>query len=885
MKKFFTLLFAFMAVVSINADDGLYLVGDATTIGWSGDLIQRQLTRMRETSTGVYEWTGLLKHGGEGFKIQEGNSSWNVRYCPSSANFAITQEGGTDTFQSANDWKWNPSNENWQWYTITVNKNNSTLSWQAANPTLLVADGDGYFNIGTPEELNTLAFMCRNNVNNENYKVRLTADIDYTAYKNGSLDAIGLFEDFPFRGEFDGQNHTVTVDLASSYSTRFSFFGTVIGKVHHLKLAGKITATNSNQTAGLCGLLKVDGSKIYNCISTVEIIDSQSGDGTIGGFCAVTYNSVSIENCAFYGKISAPNRDGNGGIVGWAESHASTTIKNCLIVADINWNTGSSNNDDFGRHNPSVINSFKVDASDETLTDGQMTYKLNNYVSGADDWFQTLGTDAMPSPLSTSEKLYANGTFYCDGVTSKGGDVVLSNTDEAVVDPHVFGEDGICTGCHAIGQEPVEDAGVFQIASPGNLMWFAQYVNAGHPGANAVLTSDIDMSNVNYTPAGTTDNRYEGTFDGQNHAVTLALKNSDQNYQGLFGIATDGVTIKNVIVRGYVTGKSFVAGIVGGSNGSVEGKTLNIINCGNEATITATGANAGSIIGVNMGSAAHFFISNCYNVGNVTSGYEGGAITGWTGGDISTIENTYNIGVIKNGENLCLDFIRGGGQLSNCYSMSATDPLVTSGELAYKLGAAFSQLIGTDAYPVFGSAAVNYVGAEGYATLYDATTGYELNGDVKAYAATFNTNWIDLAEVENVPVGTPVILQGSYYNKLAADLDAINIANDLKGADADIAADGTIYVLAKQAEKAGFAQAEADVAAGEVYMVIAHEGAKAFYPFGKENATSIKTIDNGQQTTEGIIYNLAGQRVQKMQNQRSTYVKGINIVNGKKILF
>jgi len=393
------------------------------------------------------------------------------------------------------------------------------------------------------------------------------------------------------------------------------------------------------------------------------------------------------------------------------------------------------------------------------------------------------------------------------------------------------------------------------------------------------------MSNVNYTPAGTTDNRYEGTFDGQNHAVTLALKNSDQNYQGLFGIATDGVTIKNVIVRGYVTGKSFVAGIVGGSNGSVEGKTLNIINCGNEATITATGANAGSIIGVNMGSAAHFFISNCYNVGNVTSGYEGGAITGWTGGDISTIENTYNIGVIKNGENLCLDFIRGGGQLSNCYSMSATDPLVTSGELAYKLGAAFSQLIGTDAYPVFGSAAVNYVGAEGYATLYDATTGYELNGDVKAYAATFNTNWIDLAEVENVPVGTPVILQGSYYNKLAADLDAINIANDLKGADADIAADGTIYVLAKQAEKAGFAQAEADVAAGEVYMVIAHEGAKAFYPFGKENATSIKTIDNGQQTTEGIIYNLAGQRVQKMQNQRSTYVKGINIVNGKKILF
>ena len=44
--------------------------------------------------------------------------------------------------------------------------------------------------------------------------------------------------------------------------------------------------------------------------------------------------------------------------------------------------------------------------------------------------------------------------------------------------------------------------------------------------------------------------------------------------------------------------------------------------------------------------------------------------------------------------------------------------------------------------------------------------------------------------------------------------------------------------------------------------------------------TGIKTIDNGQLVidNEGAIYNLAGQRLNKMQ-------KGINIVNGKKILF
>ncbi|MBO4550276.1 MAG: hypothetical protein J5733_06050, partial [Bacteroidaceae bacterium] len=42
------------------------------------------------------------------------------------------------------------------------------------------------------------------------------------------------------------------------------------------------------------------------------------------------------------------------------------------------------------------------------------------------------------------------------------------------------------------------------------------------------------------------------------------------------------------------------------------------------------------------------------------------------------------------------------------------------------------------------------------------------------------------------------------------------------------------------------------------------------------NPTAIKTIDNGQRSTDNRIYNLAGQRLQKEQ-------KGINIINGKKV--
>ena len=894
MKKLFTFVIALMAAISINADE-LYLVGDGTPIGWEGDGNMRQVTRMTETTSGVYEWTGLLKHGGEGFKIVDSFGGWDG-YHPSSENFAIA-DSGTDTYTtSGNDWKWNPSNENWQYYTITLNKNEGTLSWAPATPTLL-EPVSGVISIGTAEELNTFAFMLRNNVNKESFNVKLTADIDYTAYKNGSMSAIGVTEKMPFIGEFDGQNHTITVDF-ESYSTRFSLFGTIEenSTVHNLKVAGKITATNKNQIGGICGLLK-GGSKIYNCISAAEIVDNQSGDGTIAGISAVTYGSSKIENCAFFGKISAPNRDGNGGILSWSNNGSETTIKNCLVVADINWAGGA----DFGRNNPSIDNSFKTTASDETLANGQMTYKLNNHVSGAEDWFQTLGTDLMPSPLSSSAKLYANGTFYCDGVTSKGGDVVLSNTNESVVDPHVFGTNGVCTGCHAVGQEAELVDGKYQINNEGNLLWWGAYVNAGHTDVNAALNADLDMTGTVYTPIGTPDHTYVGSFYGQNHSVTFALDNTPYNYQGLFGVVTDGVWIERVIVKGFIKGHNYVGGIVGGTNGgSNNTKQTNIWHCGNEATITAADANAAGIIGVNMSGSASIILTNCYNKGDITSGKEAGALSGWLGGGWSSVRNCYNSGTVKNGGNVSKAFGRNNGcYFTNCYYTATSgtdnstentqngtpaqvaDAALASGELAYKLcqngDGSFSQLIGTDAYPAFGDTPVSYVGDAGYATMYDTTTGYTLNGDIKAYAAVLKGEWITLTEVENVPESTPVVLKGTYYNKVAADLPAINVANSLVGTDADVTADGTMYILADGPDGVGFYKASGDIPAGKAYIV-SSSSVKAFC-FEADDATGINEVNGQWSMINGqSIYNIAGQRVSKMQ-------KGINIVNGKKILF
>ena len=177
-------------------------------------------------------------------------------------------------------------------------------------------------------------------------------------------------------------------------------------------------------------------------------------------------------------------------------------------------------------------------------------------------------------------------------------------------------------------------------------------------------------------------------------------------------------------------------------------------------------------------------------------------------------------------------------------------------------------------------ATVNVTDA-GYAT-FVAPCDVDFTGsDAVANAAKIeNDKYVLLAPVTTVPAGTAVVLkaaEGTYTVPATTDA-ALGAENQLVAATDDVTADGTQYILAKQDETAGFKKAIKDttIPAGKGYLVLSAP-VKAFYPFFDEDATGISTIDNGQQTTDGPIYNVAGQRMSKAQ-------KGINIINGKKVL-
>ena len=299
MKKLLTFLFALTAALSINAEE-YYLVGDGTKIGWTDNSTDRQANRMYEKESGVFEYIGLLKHASEGFNIVDTNNGWNGFSC-STENYAIG-DAGTDNYKIRQEWdkKWNPEDENWRWYTITLNTNNGTLSWARDTFTPLTAV-DGVYYIGTAEELYKLAIMVRS-ISEESYKVKLTADIDYTAYSNGINCAIGNVEKCAFNGEFDGQGHTITVDM-KAYWTRFSLFGTIAGSVHDLKVAGKITATDKNQIGGICGLLS------HKTVS--HKLASGNGDEIFHAGAPGTESDVGVEACS-HAETACPDGEGVG---------------------------------------------------------------------------------------------------------------------------------------------------------------------------------------------------------------------------------------------------------------------------------------------------------------------------------------------------------------------------------------------------------------------------------------------------------------------------------------------------------------------------------------------------------------------------------------------
>jgi len=166
----------------------------------------------------------------------------------------------------------------------------------------------------------------------------------------------------------------------------------------------------------------------------------------------------------------------------------------------------------------------------------------------------------------------------------------------------------------------------------------------------------------------------------------------------------------------------------------------------------------------------------------------------------------------------------------------------------------------------------------GYATLVSESP-LDFTGVTAYVVSAINSGSVSLTEVTEAPANTPVIIEaaeGTHNLSIVTSASAVG-TNLLLASDGTVTGDAsTIYALGKKNETVGFYLVGdgVKVPAGKAYLNTS-AGVKEFLGFDFNGQTAVSAVKAAAEN--GVIYNLAGQRVNRAQ-------KGIFIVNGKKVV-
>ena len=627
-----------------KAEDHL-LVGGCTASGWNAGEYNRTPVAMVNVAENVWIWCGKITTG-EGdagrFKIPNTNDGWDGYWAPAQGT-VLTSEWSNLSTNSGGDYKFCVAEEGI--YKVTINT--STLKIKAEKLSEPTKDGD-YYLLGGVADYYWYAGSVTSGENT--LKARMTADLDFTTDGFFPLAC----DKFKFKGEFDGAGHKLSgINVIGANKNLGLFRYAADGAfIHHLLVDGSFTG--EQKIAGIIGHIHDGGTvTLANVVNKANVHATGGSSANAAGLvgCAEGNTKIIATNCANLGNVSG--QDGEcAAFAGWTQG--GTTFTNCYNSGTI---SNMENNCNLYRNTGAVtptncydatgVDSYtqgtKVDPA--LLATGELAFMLNGNAD-AGTWHQKLTDpkDAYPVPFGTDETLvYANGELHCDG-TSKGPST-YSNAAGSTRDDHDYAN-GFCTFCDTYqpGFMTANGSGIYEISTEYQMKWFSCLVNNENASANGQLMNDIDMTGITgYTPIGQAGHEFKGHFNGQGHRIqNLDLSgNAGYNKQGLFAETKDGAIIENLIMDASCTikGVDYVAGILAYNSGN----SVIVRNCGNEATVTGTGANAAGILGC---STSQVSITNCYNTGAVTGGRESAAICGWMGSNTSVIRNCFNSGTV-----------------------------------------------------------------------------------------------------------------------------------------------------------------------------------------------------------------------------------------------
>lgn len=457
---------------------------------------------------------------------------------------------------------------------------------------------------------------------------KLTADIKVTSMAGKNND------DNAFKGVFDGNGHTMTLDLTddgNSYCAPFRFVGKSTFK--RLHIAGKITSISYN-AASLVGYQRYGTLNIYNCWSSVDIMcTKKSSYSCNAGFVGYIYESdININNCRFDGSLQGADADGCSGFVGQRSSNRSSmNISNCLF-APTQLTVATDNSYTFAyKSDVNTNNYYTTPLGKEqgtaigTMADSELLNKLGKGWEKKGDKIvpvfdiKNLTTGSIECNTFwayTGEDITVTPTVKdMDGNTVSAENYSVSFSPSPVkevgqytmtVKGNANGYSGTLTHQFEVAQNisgtgtkddpylitSTDDWNLFAKSVEGGIDYYKKYVK---------LTNNITISTMVGVCDESGDRPFRGIFEGDNHTLTANITSTatddNKNNQGVapFHLIKQA-TIQNLTVAGQITSASkYAAGLVGWVDGNYSRSYIK--NCVVKATITTSADCAGGFVG------------------------------------------------------------------------------------------------------------------------------------------------------------------------------------------------------------------------------------------------------------------------------------------------
>lgn len=547
-------------------------------------------------------------------------------------------------------------------YIFTMPKNDVTVD--ADFEFMLEKDSYDNYIVSTDEELLILSKAVNDGYEAGN--VVLTADV--TASTENGFEPIGT-NDNPYKGNFNGKGHTVTLDITSGtkYNSTVAtgLFGiTSDAYIGNLVIKGSVDGGDdtSSYTGALVGIMK-SKRDLYNVYSEVSV----SGSGFVGGFIGYAQGGVTFRNAVNNGTVvqknTADDKKSVGTFVGIGNYNYDTAYYNSEKNSGV-FCAGYDNDENKVTTN---IGSDIAKTTEELFSDSTMDalnvnaqrreYMYWDFVT--ENEIQTAKiVEKCPVPVYEIYHIYDEDIIQTSADYSRAGKTIevevdlyndYSNLINSVKEIKVTDSKGKSVKVTKTSDNTYEftmpkcDVTVSAVLDTGisettvidgktyvvvkNASDFVKAVKSIADG-NSELNVYI-AENINLTAEGLAEypiytdemkQSYNGIFDGAGHTITFdGLKQSMLYYIGSEGI------IKNITVDGTISSiksdssdetsvtESIASGIAMANNGQ-------IVNCINKADIS--GIKASGITILNNG-----IVYNCMNKGDITGLKLAGAIT------------------------------------------------------------------------------------------------------------------------------------------------------------------------------------------------------------------------------------------------------------------